>query len=80
MSWWDIKASQLSSQTRTTESRKEETYDEATVKRAIICTREDVVMLVSLLSSSNALVSRVGNLLIFVLFMLGAILFTLIIT
>ena len=53
MTDFDQKAGQLQAMTRDTESSKEDDYSPEQVRRAVVYTREDVVLIVSYLSSVN---------------------------
>jgi len=54
MSWWFEKAGRLQGLTSISEQQNETDHDTQTVYKAVVNTREDVVMLVSLLDSANA--------------------------
>ena len=53
MKWWDKKAGDLQLKGRHDEFEKTDVYDDDEIRRAIKFTREDVIMLVSFLSSAN---------------------------
>ena len=63
MLWWDERAAQLQRMGRDGERTKTDTYSDDEVRRAIIYTREDVVLLVSYLSSANEQLVLVARLL-----------------
>jgi hypothetical protein len=52
--WWDIKAAHLQRITRASEADKDEIeFSEGQIKRSIVYAREDIILLVSHLSSIN---------------------------
>jgi len=60
-------AAQLQEMTRRSESAKAEDFDEASVRRAVVYTREDMVLLVSHLSSVNKQLSFLKTMLVLIL-------------
>lgn len=73
MAWWDKKADDLVYKVRSAENL-DETFDDD-VKKAIVRTREDVVLLVSFLSSANRQLSSIKWALFFVVILLAFIAF-----
>ena len=58
MNRWDQEAERLQKETRESEARKGEIFDDQQVRRAIIYTREDVVMIFVQLSYVNKNLNR----------------------
>lgn len=61
MSWWDDKAARLQASVRSAERDMPEIdmYEDQEIKRAVLHTREDIVMVLSLLSSLNGQIRTV---------------------
>ena len=57
--WWDVNAAQLQQEVRISEGGKRESYSEEDSRRAAVYSREDLIVLVSLLSSLNRQVSYI---------------------
>ena len=75
MGWWDERAARLQDMTRASEGDgSKPDYDEETVRRSIIHTREDLILAVSLLSSANAQLRVIRICAILLVLMVGAIL------
>ena len=70
---YDEKAAQLQAMTRESESAKEEDFTEAQIHRAIVSSREDIILLVSYLSSVNEQLTYIRWLLIVLIGLLGLI-------
>jgi hypothetical protein len=60
---WDERAARLQERGRETEADRFGAYDDEQVRRAIVYTREDVILLVSYLSSANEKLSYIRSLL-----------------
>lgn len=73
MTWWDHKAGRLQQSVRSAEIEMPamDMYEEQAIKRAIIHTREDVVMIYSQLSSLNSQVRTVKWLLAIIAALIG---------
>lgn len=65
-SWWDRRAERLQSSVRMSEREKIERYDDGAVNKAIVYSREDIVAIVSLLSSANKQLSAIKLLIIMI--------------
>lgn len=75
--WWDKKAGQLQQTGRITESAKDDSYSAAEIKRAIVYTREDIILVVSYFSSLNRQAAGIKRLLMFITLFVGLIAFRL---
>lgn len=65
MSWWMEQAGRIQAATRESEAEKTwDNYDEDAVKRAIVRTREDSVVITSLLESLNRQIHSGNRLLV----------------
>jgi hypothetical protein len=73
MPWFDDKAGSLQSSVRLTELDKGLDYPEEDVRRATVHTRDDVVMLVSYLSSANWQLRSVRRLLMLIAVLLTVV-------
>lgn len=72
--WWDRKALDLGHSVRADERKQEDaTYSSREVRMAVVHTREDVILLASLLSSVNRQLSWIVALLAIILATLGYI-------
>ncbi len=59
MKWWDMEAGRLQQAGRLTEGEKDELYSDEEVNRAVVYTREDLIMVVSYLSSLNRQIATI---------------------
>jgi hypothetical protein len=73
MNWWDDKAGRLQDRVRLSELDMpvEDLYEEQAIKRAIVHTREDVVMVYSQLSSLNSQVRSAKWALVLIAILIG---------
>ena len=53
MRWWDKRAGELQNKVRSDELDQQIGYDDSAVRKAIVHAREDIVLLVSHISSAN---------------------------
>lgn len=67
MVWWADKAEALQDRVRNREAERGIDYADEDVRRATVHTREDIVLVVSLLSSVNRQLSTIKLLLVFLL-------------
>jgi K+-sensing histidine kinase KdpD len=72
-SWWDEKAADVQQGVRSDESQLDQQYTEEEARRATVHAREDIVMIVSHLSSANRLLSSANRLLASIRLMLIAL-------
>ncbi len=66
MSWWDEQAGQLQKMGIKSEFDKEEVYSDEQVRMATVYTRQDIILIVSLLSSLNQQIRTVKYILAFI--------------
>jgi hypothetical protein len=59
MTWWDDKAVRWQERTRSDEIDRGNDYSESVVRRATVHTREDIIMVVALLSALNRQASTI---------------------
>ena len=59
MKWWDSKAYALQESFRQSEYNKSDDYSDEKCRRSLVYTREDVILIVSQLSSVNANLSGI---------------------
>lgn len=78
MSWWDRRAGRLQDSVKSAESDMPaiDMYEDQAIKRAIVHSREDLVLVYSQLSSLNSQVRTVKWLLAFIAGFLGLAVFT----
>ncbi len=64
MTWWMEQAGRLQAANRESEAQKTwDNYDDDSAKRAIVYTREDATLIVSLLDSANAQIKNSNRIL-----------------
>jgi len=73
MQWWNEKAAQLQAMGREADTGQIDTYTADEVRRAIIYTRQDVVLLASYLSSANEQLWVIARLLMAIIALLVVI-------
>ena len=59
MNWWDSKAAKIQRAVRTDENEFDSRFSDDEARRAIVHTRQDVVLLVAHLSTANLFLSRI---------------------
>lgn len=64
MNWWDERARRLQQRTRLDELKISQEYTEDEARRAGVHTREDLILVVSYLSSANQLLASIRFILI----------------
>lgn len=79
MGWWDERAGALQRSVRAEETMDDTEHDDAAVRRSVVHAREDIVLIVSLLSSVNAQLEQVRRLLLIVAGAIGAALVVLLV-
>lgn len=71
--WWDEIAGHLQQAGRSSEATKGDSYSEEEARRAAVYTREDLILVVSHLSSLNRQIASIKNLLILLVFLVACL-------
>jgi hypothetical protein len=70
---WDRRAAGLQSRVRKDEAETDMNYDDSHVRRSVVLAREDIVMMVSYLSTANSSLANIRVILMVVVCLLGYI-------